>query len=114
MRRGSSVVEQGTHKPLVGSSTLPPGTILSVCAPCRRDPPQNYRNGLRSRARPRILAGVGAGSMALGRGAQVDGVDRPGGLVDRRGPGSAARPIEDENDDEERSLRMIRPDTERA
>jgi hypothetical protein len=26
--QGSSVVEQGTHKPLVGSSTLPPGTIL--------------------------------------------------------------------------------------
>jgi hypothetical protein len=25
-RQGSSVVEQGTHKPLVGSSTLPPGT----------------------------------------------------------------------------------------
>jgi hypothetical protein len=24
--QGSSVVEQGTHKPLVGSSTLPPGT----------------------------------------------------------------------------------------
>ena len=27
-RQGSSVVEQGTHKPLVGSSTLPPGTLL--------------------------------------------------------------------------------------
>src|SRR5437868_6693515 len=27
-RQGSSVVEQGTHKPLVGSSTLPPGTAL--------------------------------------------------------------------------------------
>ena len=27
--QGSSVVEQGTHKPLVGSSTLPPGTILN-------------------------------------------------------------------------------------
>src|SRR5947199_6456376 len=27
-RQGSSVVEQGTHKPLVGSSTLPPGNIL--------------------------------------------------------------------------------------
>ena len=27
MRQGSSVVEQGTHKPLVGSSTLPPGTV---------------------------------------------------------------------------------------
>ena len=27
-RQGSSVVEQGTHKPLVGSSTLPPGTPL--------------------------------------------------------------------------------------
>jgi hypothetical protein len=26
--QGSSVVEQGTHKPLVGSSTLPPGTTL--------------------------------------------------------------------------------------
>src|SRR5438874_12914115 len=26
-RQGSSVVEQGTHKPLVGSSTLPPGTL---------------------------------------------------------------------------------------
>jgi hypothetical protein len=26
--QGSSVVEQGTHKPLVGSSTLPPGTPL--------------------------------------------------------------------------------------
>ena len=25
-RQGSSVVEQGTHKPLVGSSNLPPGT----------------------------------------------------------------------------------------
>ena len=25
--QGSSVVEQGTHKPLVGSSTLPPGTF---------------------------------------------------------------------------------------
>jgi hypothetical protein len=25
-RQGSSVVEQGTHKPLVGSSTLPSGT----------------------------------------------------------------------------------------
>ena len=25
IRQGSSVVEQGTHKPLVGSSTLPPG-----------------------------------------------------------------------------------------
>ncbi len=24
-RQGSSVVEQGTHKPLVGSSNLPPG-----------------------------------------------------------------------------------------
>src|SRR5580704_7872692 len=28
MCQGSSVVEQGTHKPLVGSSTLPPGTIF--------------------------------------------------------------------------------------
>src|SRR5258708_12945614 len=28
-RQGSSVVEQGTHKPLVGSSTLPPGTLGS-------------------------------------------------------------------------------------
>src|SRR4029077_850723 len=27
-RQGSSVVEQGTHKPLVGSSTLPPGTTF--------------------------------------------------------------------------------------
>jgi hypothetical protein len=27
-RQGSSVVEQGTHKPLVGSSTLPSGTSL--------------------------------------------------------------------------------------
>jgi hypothetical protein len=27
-RQGSSVVEQGTHKPLVGSSTLPPGIFL--------------------------------------------------------------------------------------
>jgi mono/diheme cytochrome c family protein len=26
--QGSSVVEQGTHKPLVGSSTLPPGTPI--------------------------------------------------------------------------------------
>ena len=26
-RQGSSAVEQGTHKPLVGSSTLPPGTL---------------------------------------------------------------------------------------
>jgi hypothetical protein len=25
-RQGSSVVEQGTHKPLVGSSNLPPGS----------------------------------------------------------------------------------------
>ena len=25
IRQGSSVVEQGTHKPLVGSSNLPPG-----------------------------------------------------------------------------------------
>jgi hypothetical protein len=31
--QGSSVVEQGTHKPLVGSSTLPPG-IISI-AECR-------------------------------------------------------------------------------
>ena len=34
-RQGSSVVEQGTHKPLVGSSTLPPGMLSqgrsSVC-----------------------------------------------------------------------------------
>src|SRR4026209_548628 len=29
LRQGSSVVEQGTHKPLVGSSTLPPGTTFS-------------------------------------------------------------------------------------
>ena len=29
LRQGSSVVEQGTHKPLVGSSTLPPGTKFS-------------------------------------------------------------------------------------
>src|SRR5215472_1783335 len=28
-RQGSSVVEQGTHKPLVGSSNLPPGTLLN-------------------------------------------------------------------------------------
>ena len=27
-RQGSSVVEQGTHKPLVGSSTLPPGISI--------------------------------------------------------------------------------------
>src|SRR5207244_9801962 len=26
-RQGSSVVEQGTHKPLVGSSNLPPGNF---------------------------------------------------------------------------------------
>jgi hypothetical protein len=32
-RQGSSVVEQGTHKPLVGSSNLPPG-IISI-AECR-------------------------------------------------------------------------------
>ena len=25
------MVEQGTHKPLVGSSTLPPGTIVMAC-----------------------------------------------------------------------------------
>src|SRR4051794_25890192 len=30
-RQGSSVVEQGTHKPLVGSSTLPPGTPNFDC-----------------------------------------------------------------------------------
>ena len=29
-RQGSSVVEQGTHKPLVGSSTLPPGMRRST------------------------------------------------------------------------------------
>ncbi len=29
-RQGSSVVEQGTHKPLVGSSTLPPGISSPV------------------------------------------------------------------------------------
>ena len=29
-RQGSSVVEQGTHKPLVGSSTLPSGTFSNV------------------------------------------------------------------------------------
>ncbi len=28
-RQGSSVVEQGTHKPLVGSSTLPSGTFAN-------------------------------------------------------------------------------------
>src|SRR5213075_2655201 len=28
--QGSSVVEQGTHKPLVGSSNLPPGTAYSL------------------------------------------------------------------------------------
>src|SRR5436309_423135 len=28
-RQGSSVVEQGTHKPLVGSSTLPPGRTMA-------------------------------------------------------------------------------------
>ena len=28
--QGSSVVEQGTHKPLVGSSTLPPGSLCSA------------------------------------------------------------------------------------
>jgi hypothetical protein len=27
-RQGSSVVEQGTHKPLVGSSNLPPGIFI--------------------------------------------------------------------------------------
>src|SRR5215469_14940317 len=27
-RQGSSVVEQGTHKPLVGSSNLPPGSFV--------------------------------------------------------------------------------------
>ena len=27
-RQGSSVVEQGTHKPLVGSSNLPPGSSI--------------------------------------------------------------------------------------
>src|SRR6202011_1375589 len=30
-RQGSSVVEQGTHKPLVGSSTLPPGMPRHGC-----------------------------------------------------------------------------------
>ena len=30
LRQGSSGVEQGTHKPLVGSSTLPPGTLFSL------------------------------------------------------------------------------------
>ncbi len=30
LRQGSSGVEQGTHKPLVGSSTLPPGTFFSL------------------------------------------------------------------------------------
>src|SRR5436190_6568333 len=40
--QGSSVVEQGTHKPLVGSSNLPPGTSPTSSAlrymalnPCR-------------------------------------------------------------------------------
>src|SRR3977135_3357816 len=28
--QGSSVVEQGTHKPLVGSSTLPPGSLCML------------------------------------------------------------------------------------
>ena len=28
--QGSSVVEQGTHKPLVGSSTLPPGSVYAL------------------------------------------------------------------------------------
>src|ERR1700730_7704049 len=32
-RQGSSVVEQGTHKPLVGSSTLPPGMPRHGCNP---------------------------------------------------------------------------------
>ena len=31
-RQGSSEVEQGTHKPLVGSSILPPGTHFSSLA----------------------------------------------------------------------------------
>jgi hypothetical protein len=29
-RQGSSAVEQGTHKPLVGSSILPPGNTLCL------------------------------------------------------------------------------------
>ncbi len=33
--QGSSVVEQGTHKPLVGSSNLPPGSSLILSADCR-------------------------------------------------------------------------------
>src|SRR5712671_1983133 len=37
--QGSSVVEQGTHKPLVGSSNLPPGT--SPTAPALRCMPLN-------------------------------------------------------------------------
>ena len=39
-RQGSSAVEQGTHKPLVGSSILPPGTLEDfqfAIANCRFD-----------------------------------------------------------------------------
>ncbi len=36
-RQGSSVVEQGTHKPLVGSSTLPPGNLIANCRPVALD-----------------------------------------------------------------------------
>jgi hypothetical protein len=42
--QGSSVVEQGTHKPLVGSSTLPPGTqdrtIISESVPREQATPE--------------------------------------------------------------------------
>ena len=59
IRQGSSEVEQGTHKPLVGSSILPPGTI-SACSPHRRRsvrPKRLQKTALRSLGSGRALPG---------------------------------------------------------
>ncbi len=54
-RQGSSVVEQGTHKPLVGSSTLPPGRFDVVAAVSAAGRTSVANSNLRIREQPARL-----------------------------------------------------------
>ena len=60
-RQGSSVVEQGTHKPLVGSSTLPPGIFENGMDLCSE---RNRPGGNTSV----LLSICKLGSLSIGRG----------------------------------------------
>ena|GEM_PF-5657845 len=95
------MVEQGTHKPLVGSSTLPPGTNPhDVRGPRRLDLTRVCRSELDQSSRPRARARwfARATSQGLRRLAELSGVATPVGLASEAALQGSDR-IEDDEDD---------------